>query len=85
MSIDVLNKYLSNIKSLDIEAMAKARTRLDNLAKPPGSLGKLEDIAVTLAGIKGLNPSVPHSLSHVRASTDATSLRSSIRGGFFLT
>jgi ABC-type dipeptide/oligopeptide/nickel transport system ATPase subunit len=28
--------------------------------------------------IKGINPSVPHSLGHVRASTAATSLRSSI-------
>jgi len=51
MPMDILNKYLSQIKILDIEAMARARTRLDNLAKPPGSLGKLEDIAVTLAGI----------------------------------
>ena len=31
--------------------MAKARARLDSLAKPPGSLGRLEDIVVTLAGI----------------------------------
>ena len=31
--------------------MEKARARLDSLAKPPGSLGRLEDIVVTLAGI----------------------------------
>jgi hypothetical protein len=31
---------------------------------------------------KGLRPSVPHSLGHVRASTSATSLRSSIRQSF---
>jgi len=53
MPMDPLNKYLSQIKCLDTEAMAKARARLDNLAKPPGSLGNLEDIAVTLAGISG--------------------------------
>jgi len=53
MSMDALKEYLSQIKCLDTEAMAKARARLDNLAKPPGSLGKLEDIAVTLAGISG--------------------------------
>jgi nicotinate-nucleotide--dimethylbenzimidazole phosphoribosyltransferase len=53
MPKDALNKYLSQIKILDIEAMARVRARLDNLAKPPGSLGKLEDIAVTLAGISG--------------------------------
>jgi nicotinate-nucleotide--dimethylbenzimidazole phosphoribosyltransferase len=51
--MDTLKEYLSGIKSPDTEAMAKARARLDSLTKPPGSLGKLEDIAVTLAGISG--------------------------------
>jgi len=53
MPIDVLKDYLSKIKDLDAEAMEKAKTRLDNLAKPPGSLGKLEEIAVRLSGISG--------------------------------
>jgi len=53
MSLVVLNEYLSQIKDLDQDVMAKARVRLDSLAKPPGSLGKLEDIAVRLAGISG--------------------------------
>ncbi|MCL1794861.1 MAG: nicotinate-nucleotide--dimethylbenzimidazole phosphoribosyltransferase [Oscillospiraceae bacterium] len=53
MSKDLLHSYLSQIKSLDPGAMQKARARLDGLAKPPGSLGKLEDIAVKLAGIGG--------------------------------
>jgi nicotinate-nucleotide--dimethylbenzimidazole phosphoribosyltransferase len=53
MTLDLLNKYLSQIEPLDQEAMAKARERIDSLAKPPGSLGKLEDIAVALAGISG--------------------------------
>ena len=48
-----LSGYLSQIRPLDAGAMAKARERLDSLAKPPGSLGVLEDIAVTLAGISG--------------------------------
>lgn len=51
--MDALKEYLSQIKSLDTEAMARTRARLDTLAKPPGSLGRLEDIAVTLAGISG--------------------------------
>lgn len=33
--------------------MAAARARLDGLAKPPGSLGRLESLAVTLAGVTG--------------------------------
>jgi len=53
MSTDKLNEYLSQIKELDADAMAKASARLDALAKPPGSLGKLEDIAKKLAGISG--------------------------------
>ena len=51
--MDTLTEYLSQIKALDTDAMAKARARLDGLAKPLGSLGKLEDIAVRLAGISG--------------------------------
>ncbi|MDR0312725.1 MAG: nicotinate-nucleotide--dimethylbenzimidazole phosphoribosyltransferase [Treponema sp.] len=53
MTINILKEYLSQIKSLDTDAMARAKARLDSLAKPPGSLGKLEDIAVRLAGISG--------------------------------
>jgi len=53
MSKEKLNEYLSQIKKLDADTMEKAKARLDNLVKPPGSLGKLEDIAMTLAGISG--------------------------------
>jgi nicotinate-nucleotide--dimethylbenzimidazole phosphoribosyltransferase len=53
MTSDLLSKYLSEIKPLDGGAMDKARARQRRLAKPPGSLGKLEDIAVRLAGISG--------------------------------
>jgi nicotinate-nucleotide--dimethylbenzimidazole phosphoribosyltransferase len=51
MSIEKLKKYVSQIKKLDSDAMIKARARLDDLAKPPGSLGRLEDISEQLAGI----------------------------------
>ena len=37
----------------DAAAMEAARTRQDSLAKPPHSLGKLEDISVKLAGVTG--------------------------------
>jgi len=53
MSIEILREYILQIKSLDANAMTKAQERLEGLAKPPGSLGRLEDIAVTLAGIGG--------------------------------
>jgi len=48
-----LSRYINGILPADQTAMEAAKTRLDNLIKPPGSLGKLEDIAVKLAGITG--------------------------------
>jgi nicotinate-nucleotide--dimethylbenzimidazole phosphoribosyltransferase len=48
-----LNTYLDSIKPLDEAAMAAARERPAQLAKPPGSLGRLEDLSVQLAGIIG--------------------------------
>ena len=41
------------IQPLDDAAMAKARERQAQLATPPGSLGRLEDLSVQLAGITG--------------------------------
>ena len=48
-----LDQIFTQIKPLDEKAMQAAQARVDSLAKPPGSLGGLEDIAVTLAGISG--------------------------------
>lgn len=48
-----LEKYLSCVKPLDQDAMNEARHRQAQLAKPPGSLGRLEDLSVQLAGITG--------------------------------
>ncbi len=52
--MSLLESTLQNIKPLDPDAMQKARERLDNLLKPPGSLGRIEDIAIKLAGITGV-------------------------------
>lgn len=48
-----LQANLSRITGLDAGAMEKARARQAELAKPPGSLGLLEDLSVQLAGITG--------------------------------
>ena len=48
-----LKDYISQIKPLDEEAMDKARRRQAQLAKPPGSLGRLEELSIQLAGITG--------------------------------
>lgn len=49
----LLKKTIDAITPLDRAAMDRAQERLDNLLKPPGSLGRLEDIARQLAGISG--------------------------------
>ncbi len=43
---------LNAIKDLDVISMEKAKAYLDNLTKPIGSLGKLEDCAIRIAGIR---------------------------------
>lgn len=48
-----MNEIVRSIRPLDEESMNKARSRQDNLTKPKGSLGRLEDISVQLAGIYG--------------------------------
>ena len=48
-----LKAYLDSIQPLDEAAMAKARERQAQLAKPPGSLGRLEELSIQLAGITG--------------------------------
>ena len=44
---------IPKIQPLNNAAMEKARQRQAELAKPPGSLGRLEDLSIQLAGITG--------------------------------
>lgn len=53
MNEEKLFELINTIEDLDRETMEAARKREDSLAKPPGSLGRLEDIAVQLSGISG--------------------------------
>lgn len=48
-----LEQMTASVKPLDEMASARAKDHLDQLTKPVGSLGKLESIAVQLAGITG--------------------------------
>ncbi len=54
-----LSETIAKIAPLFPEAVEAARRRQEKLAKPPGSLGKLEDVAVRLAGITGELKSLP--------------------------
>ena len=46
-------RTIARIAPLDRASMEVAAARLDQLTKPPGSLGRLEAIAIQLAGIRG--------------------------------
>ena len=49
----LLSDTIEMIKPLDEGAMAEARSRQDLLTKPQGSLGRLEELSIQLAGIQG--------------------------------
>lgn len=51
----MLKETLEKIGALDRKSMVQAKQRMDNLIKPPGSLGQLEEVAIKMAGIIG-NP-----------------------------
>ena len=55
---ELLSNIIEMIKPLDRQAMADARLRQDILTKPQGSLGRLEELSIQLAGIQG--KPIPH-------------------------
>ena len=56
-----LPSLIANIQPLDEAAMQAARARQDDLTKPRGSLGQLENLSIQIAGIIGLElPSIKH-------------------------
>jgi nicotinate-nucleotide--dimethylbenzimidazole phosphoribosyltransferase len=51
--VNLLSRTLAAIPALDADAMRSARARLDSLTKPQGSMGRLEQVAAALAGMRG--------------------------------
>jgi len=49
----IMEETIKKIKALDERAISAARARQDNLTKPAGSLGTLEEISTKVAGITG--------------------------------
>ena len=67
-----LNKKIAgiiqNIKPINFELMERAQEKLDNLTKPRGSLGRLEDFACQIVGISGtLSPVIKRKVIFVMA------------------
>ena len=48
-----LEEVIERIQPLDQTVMQEARARQDTLTKPKGSLGRLEELSIQLAGITG--------------------------------
>jgi nicotinate-nucleotide--dimethylbenzimidazole phosphoribosyltransferase len=56
-----LDTILREIRPLDSSAMAAAQSRQNSLTKPHGSLGRLEELSIQIAGIKGqVKPKLEH-------------------------
>jgi nicotinate-nucleotide--dimethylbenzimidazole phosphoribosyltransferase len=53
VSLDDTLATIAGLGGLDEAAMDGARDHLDRLTKPPGSLGRLEELTIDLAGITG--------------------------------
>ena len=60
---ELLERTLASIPSPDLDAAAETARLLDAKTKPPGSLGRLEDLACRLAAIRGSVPSEPRATS----------------------
>ena len=56
-----LDTILKEIRPLDSSAMSAAQSRKNTLTKPHGSLGRLEELSIQIAGIKGeATPKLEH-------------------------
>ena len=53
---DLVAETVAAVRPVSAEARAAARDRLDRMTKPRGALGRVEDLAVALAGIAGSCP-----------------------------
>jgi len=54
---DLLERTIAAIPSPDLDVAAETARRLDAKTKPPGSLGRIEDLACRVAAIHGAVPS----------------------------
>ncbi|MCK5735469.1 MAG: nicotinate-nucleotide--dimethylbenzimidazole phosphoribosyltransferase [Spirochaetaceae bacterium] len=70
----LINDTITSIKPLDGDALKAASRRMDALLKPPGSLGRLEELGIKLAGIQGTDhPAADGKLSLIYAGDHGVS------------
>jgi len=67
--MDKINETISKITPLNNQWLKNAQEKLDNLTKPLGSLGRLEELAKQIVGItENLNPQLNHKVIFTLAS-----------------
>ena len=65
-----LDDVINRIGPADQEAKRAARLRQDSLTKPPGSLGRLEELSIQLAGVFGTERPAPRGMTIIVAAGD---------------
>ena len=71
LSVPTLDAFRSLVRDLpgpDLQAMDRAKAREPQLTKPPGSLGRLEDLSLWLSAWQGRHPPA---LAHPRCAVFA--------------
>ena len=77
---ELLERTLASTRQPDEAAAAETASRLDAKTKPPGSLGRLEELAVRLAAIRGGVPVRPPTKDGpLRSGSRAASFRGDVR------
>jgi len=67
--METLRRIIEGIKPLDVQLMKETQERLNNLTKPKGSLGRLEELARKIVGVTGKrNPSMEKKVIFTMAS-----------------
>lgn len=70
----LLDRTIENIEEISIDSDGKIRSRLNDLAIPVGSLGRLEEFAIIYASIKGsTNASIRHKVVFTMAGDHGVS------------
>ena len=65
-----LDEVVASIRPADAGAMRAAMGRQQRLTKPPGSLGRLEDVAIQLAGVFGCERPIARATTLIVAAAD---------------
>jgi nicotinate-nucleotide--dimethylbenzimidazole phosphoribosyltransferase len=72
--VKLLNQTIENIEEVSIDSNGEIRDRLNNLAIPSGSLGRLEEFATIYASIKGsFNAPIKHKVVFTMAGDHGVS------------